>query len=372
MPKILISITSHQTIPNVLFIREVQDVDKYVFIISDQMKQQYENIVKAVGIYQKTESILVDAYSLEDVRKQLNQYGFGEDDEYVVNVTGGTKVMSLGVYQYFSRLPNVRMYYLPIKDNTYYQEVFPNIGQEVILDYRVDVLEYLMSYGIEILNPEDLIPNSKISTRNYFGLYKSNNRSRYNQAIDQIYHYQKNNYGGRMTPDIQEFLDTIQFQPKNSNHLTARENRYLFSEWFEDFTFYTFQRYLNLDNKHIKRGVRISLKRSETLNEMDIVFIYNNICHLVECKIGMKGGGRGDRAIKDFFEKTAYKLGALKEQFGLSVKPYLFTLDNRLRTRNGNIKMVYKKRAAQQNITIVDKKILLNTNLLNEFFNTFK
>jgi hypothetical protein len=176
MPKILISITSHQTIQNVLFIREVQDVDKYVFIISNQMKQQYENIVKAVGIYQKTESILVDAYSLEDVRKQLNQYGFGEDDEYVVNVTGGTKVMSLGVYQYFSRLPNVRMYYLPIKDNTYYQEVFPNIGQEVILDYRVDVLEYLMSYGIEILNPEDLIPNSKISTRNYFCLYNSNNR----------------------------------------------------------------------------------------------------------------------------------------------------------------------------------------------------
>lgn len=372
MPKILISITSHQTIPNVLFIREVQNVDKYVFIISEEMKQQYENIIRAVGIYQKAESILVNAFSLEDVKIQLNQYGFAEDDEYVVNVTGGTKVMLLGIYQFFSRLPNVRMYYLPIKDNTYYQEVFPNIGQEVILDYRVGVLEYLMSYGIEVQNPQDLIPNTKISTRNYFSLYKSNHRSSYNQAIDQIYHYQKNNHGGRITADIQGFINTIQFQPKNVNHLTAIENRYLFSEWFEDFTFYTFQRYLNLDNKHIKRGVKINLKRSETLNEMDIVFIHNNTCHLVECKIGMKGGGRDNRAIKDFFEKTAYKLGALKEQFGLSVKPYLFTLDNRLRTRNGNIKMVYEKRAKQQSITIVDRKILIDSTLLNNFFNTFK
>lgn len=373
MAKVLISITSYQTIPNVLFIKEVKDVDKYVFIITNQMKQQYENIVKAVRIKRQSESILVDAFSLKDIKKELQQYSFLEDDEYIINVTGGTKVMSLGVYQFFSQMKNVKMYYLPIKDNTYYQEVFPRIGTENILNYRVGVREYLMSYGIDILNLNNLIPDSKIPTHNYFNLYKNNIRFNYNQAINKIFNYQKdkNNGGGHITTVIQEFITKIKFQPQNPNYLTYDEARYLFSEWFEDFAFYVFQSQLNLSNEHIKRGVQVNLKRSSTPNELDIVFIHNNICHLVECKLGLKGDGRSHQAIKRFFEKTAYKLGALKEQFGLTVKPYLFTLDDSLRTRNGSIRVVFQKRAAQQSIEIIDRKILLNSNLLNKFFETF-
>ena len=49
-----------------------------------------------------------------------------------------------------------------------------------------------------------------------------------------------------------------------------------------------------------------------------------NACYLIECKVAMKGHKRDNKAIKKF-EDEAYKLGALTEQFGVSVKPYLFT-----------------------------------------------
>ncbi len=62
----------------------------------------------------------------------------------------------------------------------------------------------------------------------------------------------------------------------------------------------------------------------------------------------------------------------MTEQFGVSVKPYLFTLEDGLRTQKGETNAMYQRRAAQQSIEIVDRKILQNTTMLNNFLNTFK
>jgi hypothetical protein len=369
MAKILISITSHQTIPNVLFIKEVKGVDKYIFIYTPQMEAQLNNIIKAADIAVQSEMILVDAYSLNDIKTNLVKYQFKDTDEYIINVTGGTKIMSLGVYQYFSQLPNVKMYYFPDNDNTFYQEVYPNIGQQKSLDYRVGVIEYLTSYGIEVLNPNNITPKSKDITRRYFEFYKSKNKWQHNEAINELFQYMSGQRGGIITNKIQKFIDFIDFQPAQFGQLMDNEIHYLTANWFEDFTYYSVKHNLNLEDRFIKRGIEINLTKTATLNELDIVFIHKNTCHLIECKLGLKGG-LGDSEIKDFFEKTAYKLGALKDQFGLTVKPYLFTLEGRLR-QNGNLKSVYQKRAAQQDITILDRQIILSNNKLKQFFLNF-
>jgi hypothetical protein len=217
------------------------------------------------------------------------------------------------------------------------------------------------------LNPNDITPNSIEITRRYFELYKSIDFRQHNEAINELFQYMFTKKGGLITYKIQRFIDTIDFQPTQLDQLNDNEVRYLTTNWFEDFTYYLVKHHLNLADRFIKRGIEINLKKTATLNELDIVFIHNNICHLIECKLGLKGG-KGAAEIKDFFEKTAYKLGALKEQFGLTVKPYLFTLEGRLRVK-GEIKEVYKKRAAQQGITIIDRQFLLSNSKLKQFFN---
>jgi hypothetical protein len=345
-------------------------MDRYIFIYTNEMLLQLKNIIAAAGIEAQTVKILVDAVSLADIKTKLVQYGFNEQDEYIVNVTGGTKIMSLGVYQYFSQFPKAGIYYLPEKDNTVYQEIYPNIGTEKKLNYRTDVIEYLTGYGIEILNPKEITPNSKESTRKYFELYKTNRHKKHSKAIHQAFQYLNTKQGGSITPEIQELITAIDFTPNNSNYLMNREVEYLTANWLEDFAYYTIKHNLAIADKFIKRGVKINLQKTTTTNELDIIFIYNNTCHLVECKLGLKGS-KGDAEIKDFFEKTAYKLGALKEQFGLTVKPYLFTLESRLR-QDGKIKPVYEKRAAQQNIIILDRNILCTNSQLQIFFNGIK
>ena len=47
--KVLISIVSDQTIPNVLFIKDFKEMDEYVFLSTEKMEQQKktEKIIKS-------------------------------------------------------------------------------------------------------------------------------------------------------------------------------------------------------------------------------------------------------------------------------------------------------------------------------------
>ena len=71
--KILISIVSDQTIPNILFIREVKEVDRYIFISTKKMegKNKTKHIIDAAGI--STENIdIVDVIedSISDIENK--------------------------------------------------------------------------------------------------------------------------------------------------------------------------------------------------------------------------------------------------------------------------------------------------------------
>jgi hypothetical protein len=69
---------------------------------------------------------------------------------------------------------------------------------------------------------------------------------------------------------------------------------------------------------------------------------------------------------------TLYKLYALKNDFGLIVNGYLFTLDGDLRDNNNQIKDSYQNRANLMNIKLIDRKILSDENKLNEIFDKIK
>ena len=63
--KYLVSLVSQQTIPNILGIREMGDVDQYIFIYTKEMELQMGYITKATKISTRVMlPVLVDAVAI--------------------------------------------------------------------------------------------------------------------------------------------------------------------------------------------------------------------------------------------------------------------------------------------------------------------
>ena len=152
MQKILISLISDQTVPNILLIREVPLVDKYYFISTELMEKRRKSnaIIEACNISNDNyEVIKVIEDSISDIEKELDSIKFDDDDEIIVNLTGGTKVMAIAVYNYFRRF-GASIHYMPIGKNSYHK-LYPESKNKVTqLNYRISLIEYLKGYGVRV------------------------------------------------------------------------------------------------------------------------------------------------------------------------------------------------------------------------------
>jgi len=71
MTKILVSLVSDQTIPNMELIKEFyNEIDEYIFISTKQMKSQLQWIVKASNLLNYKE-IEVNAFDMNDIESKL-------------------------------------------------------------------------------------------------------------------------------------------------------------------------------------------------------------------------------------------------------------------------------------------------------------
>lgn len=116
MANIIISLVSDQTIQNVIFIKSQPPADRYVFITTAHMERSGQSrsewIEKAAGI--SAERIVVIEDDLLDIEQRLSEgLQAGPEDQITVNLTGGTKIMSIGVYNYCQKLTYRKIYYIP-------------------------------------------------------------------------------------------------------------------------------------------------------------------------------------------------------------------------------------------------------------------
>jgi len=130
MKKTLVSLVSEQTIPNVELIKEFGDeTGKHLFISTKKMQNQLKWIIKSTDI-ENYDTIEVDAFDVIDIENKLNEIEFGNED-IIVNITGGTKLMSLVINEHFKKL-GATIYYLTGHSKTYLK-IFPNRGEQKIV-----------------------------------------------------------------------------------------------------------------------------------------------------------------------------------------------------------------------------------------------
>jgi len=289
MKRIMVNIVSAQTIPNYLFIKEYgDDADIFLFVSTDEMEKSDKTatIYGTAGIDKKdVRKILINENELYLAKDKLDRLGWrGKDYLFLVNITGGTKLMSNAVYEYFKEL-NSRVFYLPIGQNTIKELFNDRKADEKPVKYKLRVEEYLNLHNIHPETKELQFPKKEV-----------------------------------MNILIKNPFDT---------DIPQDQNKY--SLWFEHLLYYKIKDLLKLGDDEIKTGVKLFKKKPENSyfdnlvdNEVDVVFVKDNRIYVVEAKVSI---GKQKYRMTNI-SNSLYKLAAVNKQFGLNSKAMLMTFSD--------------------------------------------
>lgn len=299
MKRILISVLSDYLQPNFLLIKELEgEYDELIFITTEIMESKNKKksywLSKALKLGNEAGKIVVEEDDYEAVVEALNKEQFSSENQYIVNLTGGTKVMSIAVHDYFSKF-NPKFYYVPIGKNEI--KSINSKEEGIPLKYRMNLVEYFSLYGLSYKCDNNLTYKKKF-TKQFFTKFKdvNFNRSRVPEIIG---------------------AQTL---------ANPSDRRYYGGVWFEEYAYSRLKEELGLNDGQICKSAKIFRETSaENDNEIDVMYVKDNLLHIFECKVTMSGQGP-NKSSAQTIEAVLYKLAAVSKDFGLRVNSYLLTL----------------------------------------------
>lgn len=341
MKTILISIISDQTIPNLLFVNEMSSIaDEYCFLTTESMEQKNktQSILNASGISPtKTKKIFIKEDNAIKITQKLAKNFTLQDKniQYLVNITGGTKLMSMTVFNYFKDSGS-KFYYLPI-------------GKNSIIELQADLTEKSITVKTSLSLSEYLIANGlTISKKEAFAFSRA--------QCDEIFRdYRKTGFVFEKFP-LKKAMQFTNFSEKEEN---------IRGTWFEEFIYYLVKSQLHLETKFIASSVMIYKNKQVEYNdnEFDLMFTLNNELYVVECKIHLSG-----KNLNRKMDTVLYKLGAINKNFGLKTHSYVFTLSS-LHNKWGKISNKLIRKCELLNIQPpVDKRSFEQINQIPKIF----
>ncbi len=407
MKTLLVSLVSDQTLPNVQLIKEFKHlIDEYFFISTDRMEAKgcRKWIIKASKIDKPTHKREVKEFSFDNINDQLDSFNFSDFDRIIVNLTGGTKVMTLAAEDYFKQL-GAEIYYITGLNNEFIK-VFPGRQKEIkVFTHTITLNEYLEAHGFSSSYSE----LSGISIEYTNKLYQKYIKDGFYNYYDALSILRKNRTKGiknlsKLNEQLAPFLKYIEYTPQNENTLSYTEVRYLTGDWFEEYIGLNLKKLLGLNEESLQIGVVLNKEQSqfkknsvnslignddlvrgdEPDNEIDIMFTHKNKFYTIECKtsiINFIDSGKKDEKGKIIFKEqnilgeTIYKADYLKNRFGLYAQSNIVTLTHiqnfienspNKGSKNNKAKNMEDliNRCNLSNIKLIDKSMLLDNSSL--------
>ena len=331
-------LVSEQTIPNVVYLKNLlkygESFDKVLLITTEKMENQgkSDTITKALGSdffdNKKYDKSLIDENMLFDINKKLEEYFENNSfDKVFLNITGGTKIMSLAAYNFFKdKSFTENIVYLPI-GSTSYKQIYP-LGSDgkavdVKINYKMGVGEYLKSLDVEY---EDSKALDVDLSRFIFKTYLEDD-SVINEVTQILRKYRKDGkelkrikksleYG-----EIKRLLNKINIDVDKYNLKQRRWVDYFSGGWFEEYVYSEINE-LCIDDIKLNIKIKRQTNIKDVPNEFDVVFIKDNNLFVVECKTGNMEGYETTEAL--------YKAAQLNRDLGLSAKSYFVSLSKKL------------------------------------------
>ena len=366
MANILISLLGDQTVPIVLLIQDERfsHIDDYVFVTTQEMEQKSRlgQILAATLLEEgRYQSIKVPPeYPSMLIQVLEEELTLDPEDHYYVNLTGGTKMMSVGLYQFFiqhSSSITAEMFYKPIGKNAFIR-VYPEHQQEEVpLTYHITIQQYLVCYGIQIVDQkeeQEWTPPTALTERLLQDYIKRKFSNKLRDELNKLRKdydrkKQKAAYDFEIGPALKEYLQEIAYPIPSNGKLSKPEIFYFTGGWLEAYLLQSLQQKLGFSESYLRKNINIqrrNLDGDKVKNEFDIVFVKDNTLHIIEAKTALS---------YSHIDLTIFKLQALRQEMGLRVKAYLFTP-----SILGKYSKKAEERANLYNIKIFDQKDFLN------------
>jgi len=362
-----VCLISEQQAPNLLPALDPElgpKAKKMVMLVSDKMKanaDRLEEVLKRHGFNSESFTHLdIAPYDYEGIWNKLAGYldrPENKGEKIALNITGGTKIMTLAAQSVFSAA-DLPMFY--VNEST--SRVIVMYGktsraEEVPLGIKLNMKDYLSAYGYDTEKPSE--PMSK----NKFAEELINNPSRYEKGLSRLNGIvgkekskRRLDFAAETTDDAEVLQPILALCAEHGlvkspvwkqgswsfDSLSAR--KYVCGGWLEEYVF-TALSGQGLEEKiqGKARGVKIVTVPKEVGNELDVVFMADNRLHIIECKTG--------RLEDEKAMPVLDKLRNLKSRTGLKTKALLVTwrgLDDDMNKPN-------KKRAEAYDIKVIQK-----------------
>jgi hypothetical protein len=381
--KIMVCLISDQHVPNLLTVHAVEP--DLLFLIETpgmRVKKAASNFIKAIRIGNSKKpkcriKILRKENSIEAITELLGDLFLKYSDaEWIVNITGGTKPMSIGAFE-FSKNKTAMILYVPIVDQS--RALNFSDGSFVDLRYKLRIKEFLAGYGFDYLKKDESILKSEVRADKLLDLAAnlSANIDIAHKIMNDLDIKFKEAYGDDLEIARKKARDKgitlVKFEIQDhkvknllsvafglnddgtniNGKLKPHAVQFLTGGWLEVFIWGILSRYSkDIDIFDVRLGPHPGKKsdnktlENEVKNDWDVAFMYDQSLRFVECKTG-------DQKHDPTGNETLYKIEAIKKQLGaLNIKSYLATTAPNVLDGN-KIREPIKNRAKLYNCTVI-------------------
>ena len=362
--KVLLCLLSDQHVPNLLSVHHFRP-DRLVLVESAEMrrKQASNHFLSALklGGLDFGDNCWIQHLEREDdlaaIRHAMQcAYAGCPGAEWIANVTGGTKPMSIAAYEFFKAV-GARLIYVNIPAPNTFLGLDGQAPETC--DYRPTIHEFLAGYGFESRKTEEDVRQAEIRARMWWDcarliaasdpaprlLHFSGPREQTKKQWDRARKRGLEMFPEQFGPAANDVRDAIRacFDLQASGDtLKGRLDKYavefLTGGWLEAFLFCLIERHassLNIWDTRLgicPRKVGVSAD-----NEFDITFMRDYGLCMVECKSGAQEHDPDGGAL--------YKIEAALRQFrALRVRSYLATTSGNV-LEGGKLKATIRNRA---------------------------
>jgi len=366
--KIHLALLSDQMVPNVIpALDDAIKPDKIILCESDSMKKKEK--AEILSKFFKTKNIetecvsMGNAYDFEEMQNIFTKIAErNSNEELAINLTGGTKLMSIAAQNIFSVCGGYTCFYVVPKEDkiVVFDPGVDNVSEYFLKD-QIKLNDYFKIHGYDVISKKtakgfkpdknSIEITEKISRHSNIYTLKSisklnklaTNRRELNSLAIKPMLYEEDE------PLFELFCDHNYIDEFDGNFIKFSDKKsreYCGGIWLEE--------YIHLGLSKIKdtfqdfaTSVEI-IDQNGTKNELDAVFIYRNNLYILEAKTALV-----DKKGSDFI----YKIDSLKSRTGLYTTPIIVSLrvfkkEEKQRAEKYGIKLI-----ETHDITKLDEKI---------------
>jgi len=320
----LINLIGGQNIPN-LIAQKFIIPQKIILLYSKgsiKQKEYYKSVVRDMNIEERE----INAYNYYSIKNEIKNILIeNKGGEFILNFTGGTKIMSLACFNVFKEM-NYQSIYIDSENSKIYKFNNSELNVES-MNIKITAEEYLKLNGhIYKIEVEKTIDDSK---KAYYEFLENN----FNPLIGKFLH----EINDRYELNKQEFYNNnVALKNKNFKYKWDNNRRasiisinndefeikgkdsikYITGMWFEDLVYYKKFKHTSIYDEVI-RNVHIKDRSGkQDMIELDIIALYQNNFHLFELKSSKPR------------RETLNNLRTIKEQLGTYTKLFLVSYFN--------------------------------------------